>query len=158
MTFVNRKADYIDGNLKTIEKLANDLNEQQICYLYELIWYGGYKAVRGSIIHAIRHGYDRRIFESDEEYQKIKKRCSDKTWACLILWTIWELYYSPLMIEFKPVDIYHPFFAIELGANFFSAHDLIIDYWPFESYRSPFFGLKEAVEMHCYTPIRPENS
>lgn len=156
MTFVNRKADYVEGNLKTIKRLANDLSEKQIYHLHELIWYGGFKAVRGSIIQAIRSGYDHRIFESEEEYQRIKKRCSEKTWACLILWTIWELYYSPLMIEIGPVDKYHPFFAVELGAHFFMAHDLVIDYWPFEGYRDPFVGQKDAVEMHCYTPIRPE--
>lgn len=158
MTFINRKADYVDGNLETITRIANDLTEKQINYLYEVIWFGGYKAVRGSIIQAIRSGYDRLIFDSEAEYQRIKKRCSEKTWACLIMWTIWELYYSPLMIEFKPNERYHPFTAVGLGSNFFTAHEITIDYWPFQNYDSPFDDVKQNLESNCCIPSRPENS
>lgn len=106
-------------------------------------------------MHAIRHGYDHQILKSEEEFQKIKKRSSEKTWACLILWTIWELYYSPLMIESFPCEEYHAFYAAELGSRFFSAHEIIIDYWPFVHYNDPFEGLQTALEMHCYEEIRP---
>lgn len=155
MGFINRKADYVAGNLETIKNLAKDINDKQIDYLYDLIWYGGYKAVRGNIIQAIRHGYDHQILSSDEEFARIKKRCSEKTWACLILWTIWQIYYSPLMMEFKPQDAYHPIYAHELGSKFFSAHEIIIDYWPFSNCANPFHELQRALELHCYTQIRP---
>jgi len=158
MRSVDRRDRYIKGNQELISKLVRELDQTHIEYLSELIYYGGYGAVRGQIIQSVQQLHDRLLISSDEDFNKLKLRYSAKRWACLIMWTIWELYYSPLMIELTEQENYFPFIAAELGARFFAAHSIMIDYWPFEDCENPFQRHQTAVETHCYMPLKPENS
>lgn len=150
---LTRRRVYANNNLNLIKQLAADLDNDQIKYLASIIWHGGYIAVRSQIIKGFSRMDDHELLKSQVDFMRVKSRYSSKRGACLILATIWELYYSPLMIEFNPIAEYHPTTAVGLGSDFFSYHEMIIDYWPFEDWENPFHRRHSANVWHCETPI-----
>lgn len=147
---LKHKCNYVDNNIELIYSFVKHLDDKQIKFLYDLIFQNGYRGVFAFIRKNHSRMESHFIVMQEEQINKYKKTYSRDRFACVIMTTIWFLYYSPLMIVTEVPQVYDPSAAVELGEQFFSIHDLIIDFWPFDTGMNPFEAKKNAVESHCY--------
>lgn len=141
------------NQMEYINRLKKHLSAKDKEYLFDLCFSFGYQSV---IYEATYHKNSPTVLDfcfanTDKEIEKIKSKCNNKRFSAMVLYSIWIIYYSGLLMQLDYIEKEDNGSIVKmfaLGETFFNVKTIPVFYWPFEG-SNPFINRREADEFQA---------